>query len=178
MKNSKENLEKAKRIKCLITDVDGVLTDGGIIYNDEGVEWKRFQVKDGIMVGWLKQSGILVGAITGRNSKVVQHRLKELKFDWHYHGKVQKIETLQKVAKEHNLLAEEIAYIGDDFPDIPCLQWVGLSACPGDAAAEVKSMVDIELTERGGEGAFRAFGKIILEAQQKWDEIVNAYKIR
>lgn len=178
MKNSKENLEKAKQIKCVITDVDGVLTDGGIIYNDEGVEWKRFQVKDGIMIGWLKLSGILVGAITGRNSRVVQHRLDELKFDFHFHGKVQKEEVLKNVAERFQLALHEIAYIGDDFPDIPCLQQAGLSACPADAAEEVQEIVDVKLEEKGGEGALRAFGKLILEAQFKWEKIVNSYKIK
>ena len=103
---TRETTLKAEKIKLLITDVDGVLTDGGIIYDDNGLEYKRFNVKDGFIVSHLRKSGILVGAITGRNSKVVENRCEELNFDFHYHGVRDKAQKLEEILEVLELLVE------------------------------------------------------------------------
>jgi 3-deoxy-D-manno-octulosonate 8-phosphate phosphatase (KDO 8-P phosphatase) len=157
--------EKAKFIKVLITDVDGVLTDGGIIYDDLGTEYKKYNVKDGLIVQHLKKSKILVGAITGRNSQVVENRCEELKFDFHYHGIKDKAKKLQEILETMEINSEEVAYIGDDIIDLPILTQVGLAVAPADALPYVKSAVHYVSPFDGGKGVFRELGDILLHSK-------------
>lgn len=160
-----EVFEKAKGIKVLITDVDGVLTDGGIIYDDLGTEYKKYNVKDGLIVQHLKKAGFLVGAITGRASQVVENRCEELRFDFHYHGVKDKWKKLTEALETMELTAEEVAYIGDDLIDLPVLTKVGLSVAPADALPYVKSQVHYTSPFPGGKGVFREFADILLHAK-------------
>ncbi len=155
--------QKCQKIKLLVTDVDGVLTDGGIIYNDTKVETKQFNVKDGYICKYLLNSGIKLGIITGRSSKVVQHRAEELRFSFIYQGIDDKLQKLKQIQSEENLLPDEIAYIGDDLNDLEILKYVGLSAAPADAFDYVTSEVDYICKRNGGEGAFREFADLILK---------------
>lgn len=166
-------IEKARQIKCLITDVDGVMTDGSIIYDNAGMEYKQFNVKDGQIIQYLKANGVLIGVITGRDSQVVKNRCEELKFDFHFHGIKHKGETLSAVLKEHALEMYEVAYIGDDINDLPILTKVGLSATPNDGHEKVKERVDWVLTTSGGKGALRELADLILKAQGKYDAIIE-----
>lgn len=166
---------KAEKIKLLITDVDGVLTDGGIIYDDHNVEYKRFNVKDGFIVAPLKKSGILVGAITGRNSKVVENRCEELKFDFHYHGIRDKAKKLEEILEVLEISLEEVAYIGDDLIDLPLLMKVGMSACPADALPYVSEHVDFVSTLNGGQGVFREVADLILQSKGQLSIIIEKY---
>ncbi|MDO9551861.1 MULTISPECIES: KdsC family phosphatase [Rhodonellum] len=157
--------KKACKIKLIITDVDGVLTDGGIIYDDNGLEYKRFNVKDGLIVHHLRKNGIKIGAITGRNSKVVADRCDELNFDFHYHGVKDKGQKLEEVLKDLGFSHDEVAYLGDDLIDLPILTLVGLAVCPADALPYIQERVHFVSSRNGGEGVFRELGDLILESK-------------
>lgn len=172
---SENNKLKSEKIKLLITDVDGVLTDGGIIYDNAGVEYKKFNVKDGFIVAQLRKNGILVGAITGRNSKVVENRCEELQFDFHYHGIRDKSEKLNEVLEVLEINLDEVAYIGDDLMDLPILKKVGFSACPADALPYVSEHVDFISSLRGGQGVFREVADVILQSKGLLSSIINKY---
>ena len=173
MNVSEEILSKARKIKAIIFDVDGVLTDGGIIYDDNGLESKRFNVKDGQIIQHLKFNEILTGVITGRDSPVVRNRYKELKFDFHYHGVKKKGEKFEQVLMENGLLKEEVAYIGDDINDLPILVQCGLSVTPLDGHYRVKDRVDLVLNTKGGEGVVRELADLILDAKGVYDDIID-----
>lgn len=157
--------EKAYPIKVLITDVDGVLTDGGIIYDDLGTEYKKYNVKDGLIVQHLRKSKILVGAITGRQSQVVENRCEELRFDFHYHGVKDKAKKLREILETLEIEPYEVAYIGDDLIDLPILTQVGLAIAPQDALPYVKAAVDYVSPLSGGKGVFREVGDILLHTR-------------
>lgn len=162
---SEEIWERAKKIKLLISDIDGVMTDGGIIYDDRGLEFKKFNVKDGLIVKHLRKSGVLVGAITGRESQVVMNRCEELKFDFHYHGVKDKGKKLNDLLETMEIDMETVAYIGDDLIDVPILSQVGLAICPADALVYVQSFAHWVTQSKGGEGVFREVGDLILHSK-------------
>lgn len=164
---------KAQQIKLIAFDVDGVLTDGGIIYDNSGMEIKRFNVKDGQIISHLKKAGFVVGAITGRNSQVVKNRCQELKLDFHYHGSSDKLVQYEKIKHDFDVRDEEIAYIGDDIIDLPILTRCGLSATPNDAREYMKKYVDFVTPSKGGEGALRDLADMILIEQNFFDVIIT-----
>ena len=170
---STEIAEKAKKIKAIIFDVDGVLTDGRIIYNNEGMESKEFNVKDGQIIQHLKLHEILTGVITGRDSQVVRNRCNELKFDFHYHGVKRKGEKFDDILMEFGLNADEVAFIGDDINDLPVLIQCGLAATPADGHYKVKEHVDLVLQAKGGEGALRELADLVLESQGFYELIIE-----
>jgi len=170
--------KKASHIKLLITDVDGVLTDGGVIYDDNHLEFKRFQVKDGQILRYLREGGIQVGAITGRDSKVVRNRLDEMKFDFHLHGVKEKYKMFFEQISNMGLSIKECAYIGDDIIDLPILMNVGFSAAPLDAMNYIRDKVDYVSAFKGGEGAFREVADIILQSQGKLKRIIEELAVK
>jgi len=167
--------QKIKKVKLIAFDVDGVLTDGGIIYDNAGMEIKRFNVKDGQIISHLKRLGFIVGAITGRNSQVVKNRCEELKLDFHYHGSSNKLIQYEKIKTDYNLLDENIAYIGDDIIDLPILSKCGFSAAPNDARGYIKKYVDFVTPSKGGDGTLRDLADLILEEQKLLDELIEKY---
>ncbi|KEO74876.1 KdsC family phosphatase [Anditalea andensis] len=175
---SQEVWDKAANIKLLITDVDGVLTDGGIIYDDNQLEYKRFQVKDGQIIRYLQENGIKVGAITGRDSLVVRNRCEELRFDFHLHGAKLKYDLFFDQIGKMGLSVKECAYIGDDIIDLPILMNVGLSAAPADAMVYVRDKVDFVSSFNGGFGAFREVADVILQSQGKLRGIVEDLSVK
>jgi 3-deoxy-D-manno-octulosonate 8-phosphate phosphatase (KDO 8-P phosphatase) len=162
---SEENRLRASKIKLLITDIDGVLTDGGIIYDNLGTEYKKFNVKDGYIVQFLRKNKIMIGAITGRASQVVENRCEELKFDFHYHGVRDKGRKLQEVLETLEINLEEVAYIGDDLIDLPILTSVGFAVTPSDALDYVKSNAHFVSSFDGGKGVFREVADLILHSK-------------
>jgi len=170
---SPEILEKAKRIKLIIFDVDGVLTDGGIIYDNAGQEYKRFNVKDGQIIKHLRKFNILTGVITGRDSRVVRNRCDELKIDFHYHGIENKIEVFKEVLSKLGLSKHEIAYVGDDINDLPILVNCGLSATPADGHHAVKDLVDYITNAEGGKGVLRELADLVLDSQGYYEQIIK-----
>lgn len=165
-------LKKASQIKALIFDVDGVLTNGRIIYNEDGKETKQFNVKDGLIIGYLKKAKIVVGAISGRESGAVSKRAAELKLDFCHQGIVNKLGVLDKIAEFHGLKKKEIAYIGDDLNDLEVLLSVGLAACPADAPAYIKKKMDVVTESKGGNGVVREVADLILAAKGELDKIL------
>lgn len=173
---SADVLARAKEIKLLITDIDGVMTDGGIIYDNEGMELKKFNVKDGLIVKHLRDSKILVGAITGRNSPVVENRCEELKFDFHYHGVKNKGAKLKEVLETLEIDFSEVAYIGDDLIDLPILSQVGLAVAAKDAMEYIKPTAHFVSNFEGGKGVFREVGDLILHAKGLLIPIIQSYQ--
>ena len=154
------------KIKMLVMDVDGTLTDGHIYVGAEGEMMKAFHVQDGYGIAHiLPRLGITPVIITGRSSKIVQKRAAELKISHLHQGIGDKLAKLQEVAQELGATAEEIAYIGDDVNDLDCIRWCGCTACPADAVPEVLTAVDYVCRRDGGRGAVREFiGKLTEEA--------------
>ena len=161
-------------IELLVLDVDGTLTDGKIIYTSNGDELKNFDVKDGLAIAsWTKKLHKKVAIITGRKSKLVEHRAKELGITHLYQGVDNKDEILANILKEENLSWEQTAGIGDDLNDMKMLQKVGLSFAVGDAVTEIKSICDKVCTKNGGDGAVREMIEYILnyDEQKKLKEL-------
>lgn len=156
--------EKAKRIKLLLTDVDGVLTDNGVYYSEQGELMKRFSIRDGMGVERLRKlCSIDTGIVTGELSPSVARRAEKLQITHLYLGVKDKLGRLNEIMATHGLSWEEIAFIGDDVNDLEVLQRAGLSACPGDAMPQVSAIVDYHCAVRGGYGAFREFAEYIIQ---------------
>jgi 3-deoxy-D-manno-octulosonate 8-phosphate phosphatase (KDO 8-P phosphatase) len=159
---------KARKIKLLLLDVDGVLTDGRIIIDDRGVETKEFHVRDGQGIALLMRSGIDVGFITGRSSNVVRHRARDLGVTLVYQGVTNKLACYATIKRQRNLTDDQIAYVGDDLIDEPVLSQVGLGISVADGWPELHAVVDYATEARGGKGAVREVAELLLKAQGKW----------
>jgi len=154
-------------VKLIILDVDGVLTDGSIIYDSEGKEYKVFNVKDGYGIATAIKRGLKVVVISGRSSPAVEKRCKELGITEVFQGVSDKLEVYEKVKEKYHLKDSEIAAMGDDIPDIPILKKVGFSGAPKDAVPEVKRAVDLVTESPGGKGAVREFIDYLLKGGEK-----------
>ena len=163
---------KAANIRLLLLDVDGVLTDGRIIIDDRGVETKHFHVRDGQGISLLKCSGIEVGFITGRSSRVVRHRANDLRVALLFQGVQDKLQVYERIKKKRHLTDAQIAYVGDDIVDLPVLRRVGLAVMVGDGSAELKPLADYVTVARAGMGAVREVAELILKVQNKWTDLL------
>jgi len=170
------DVNKLKRIKLLLLDVDGVLTDGSIIYNDNGTETKIFNVKDGLGIRLLMEAGIKVGIVTGRTSKALYHRCTNLGISLIFDGVHEKTSALELILKKTGLLAEEIAFVGDDLIDLPLLRRVGFSIAVADAHETVIEHADMTTSAKGGAGAVREICEAILKAQGLWNKILENFQ--
>lgn len=158
-------LAKAKNIKLLVCDVDGVFSDGRIYLGNNGEELKAFHTKDGFGIKALVKSGVEVGIITGRNSTIVQNRMAALNVAHIVQGVEDKLPALKEIAEKLNLTAEQVAFIGDDCPDLPCITWCGLGVATQDAHPLVKQSANYATFTRGGFGAVRELTDLIMTAQ-------------
>ena len=154
-------------IKLAAFDVDGVLTDGGITYDENGTEYKTFNAKDGQGIVNLNNAGVITAIITARENGTVYHRANNLKIKELHQGQKNKIEKLNELLSKYNLTFDEVAYIGDDLPDICILEKVKLSGCPSDAVDEVKAVAGWISSKNGGHGAVREFCDYILELNDR-----------
>ncbi len=154
-----------KRIKVLLCDVDGTLTDGGLYYGANGEELKRFSAKDGMGLVLLQKQGIAVWIISGINSKPVKTRMKGLGVKEVHTGINDKIALMKDLCQKHNIDLEEVAYIGDDVNDLECMKIVGTTAAPNDAEESIKEIVDYVMKRDGGYGAVRDFCDMIIKNQ-------------
>ncbi len=161
--------ERCKAIKLIAMDVDGVLTQGGIIHDGTGKEWKVFHVRDGSVLKKLNKFGITTAIITGRSSVVVEYRAKELEIDMVFQGVGNKAKALEGIISSTGINANEIAYIGDDLADISIMKIVGLAAAPNDACFEVRNCANFVSKNSGGKSALRDLVEIILRVQGKWN---------
>jgi 3-deoxy-D-glycero-D-galacto-nononate 9-phosphatase len=148
--------------KLVLTDIDGVWTDGGMYYDQKGNEWKKFNTSDSAGVLFCHSLGIPVGIITGETTKIVERRAEKLKIDYLYQGVKNKLEVAVEICRTLNIELNEVAYIGDDIGDMALLGEVGISAAPCNAPEYVKKKCNTELKLKGGEGAFREFIEKIL----------------
>lgn len=165
-----------KEIKIIILDVDGTMTDGKITYDNNGTETKSFNVKDGMAIAQAIKYGIKVAIITGRTSKVVEHRATELGILDIYQGVGNKIATLDELLEKYDYTYENVAYMGDDINDIPAMMradYVGITA---DAVSEIEEFAHFKSRYNGGYGAVREFIEIILKANGIWSKIIEEYK--
>ena len=158
-------LEKAKKIKLMAFDVDGVMTDGSVTYDENGVEYKTFNVKDGHGIVRMNQSGFITAIITARNNGTVKHRAENLNITEIYQGQKYKLPALEEIMAKYGLNYENVSYMGDDIPDVCILEKVGLACCPNDAVIEVKDLCDFKSDFNGGRGAVRELCDFILDAQ-------------
>lgn len=168
----KERLEK---IKLLLLDVDGVMTDGAIIYDAENKEIKQFHVRDGLGIRLAMRAGIKVGVVTGRRSEALIHRCRNLGIELIYDGVADKAALLNEIKSQTALSAEEIAFIGDDLVDLPIMKKVGLSIAVADAHDIVKARADIVTKARGGAGAVREICESLLKSQHQWEAILKEF---
>jgi len=169
-------LDKLKRIKLLLLDVDGVLTDGSVIYDDTGAETKVFNVKDGLGIRMLMDAGIEAGIVTGRTSRALLHRCDNLGISLVFDQVRDKTGVLEVISKEKGVGAEHIAFVGDDLVDIPLMKKVGLSVAVADAHETVLEHADMVTAAQGGAGAVREVCEAILKAQGLWEEILARFR--
>jgi YrbI family 3-deoxy-D-manno-octulosonate 8-phosphate phosphatase len=161
--------------KLVVTDIDGVWTDGGIYYTESGDEFKRFNTYDSAGVVFCRLLGILVAVITGEPSMAVKRRAEKLKIGFCYTGVADKLVVLEGLCGEMGISLSEVAYLGDDLNDMGILPRVGYSACPASAPDYVKEMVTVVLTKKGGEGVFREFVEGILAGNGVLKKILDEH---
>lgn len=168
-------LEKAKRVKCLICDVDGVLTDGRLYIDNHGNELKAFHVQDGMGLKLLMSVGIEVAVITTAQNEVIEHRMQQLGIRHYFKGQVEKQTAYQQLKTMLSLNDEAFAYIGDDLPDLPIIQTVGFGVAVSNAVFQIKEFALWQTKQAGGFGAVREVCDYILKAQNKLEEALNGY---
>ncbi len=171
----KSVLNKAKIVKLLLLDVDGVLTDGRIIYDSRGGDIKLFDVHDGMGVNLLKKAGIPTILITAKDSAVIKPRARDMQVEAVFTNVARKSAILPGILKKYKVNADEICFAGDDLVDLGLLKRVGFPVAVCNAAFEIKQAAFYITVKPGGRGAVREISELILKAQGKWDEMVNSY---
>ena len=166
---------RAARIKLLLLDVDGVLTDGKILMHADGSESKRFDIKDGAALVWAQRVGLRVGLLSARPSAVTERRAAELRIRLLVQSHGPKVRAYQQILRKEKLEDADVAYMGDDLLDLPVLTRVGFSAAPADAVADVRTRVDFVARAGGGNGAVRELVELLLRAQGRWDAFVTEW---
>ena len=165
----------AKKIKLIIFDVDGVLTDGGLYYSDLGLEFKRFNSLDGLGIKLLKENGIEPAVITARNSKSVGYRMQNLAIEHFYQGQNDKMVAFNQLLAKLCLEETQVAYMGDDVIDLPVMNKAGFAIAPANAHDLVKQQADLITDKIGGHGAVREVCDLLLKAQNKFNDAVSIY---
>lgn len=168
--------ERARRVRLVLLDVDGVLTDGTVLISATGGEAKPFSIRDGLGIVWARKSGLEVGLLSGRASEATTRRAAELGIPIVWQGGSDKREAFRAILADHGYAADEVAYMGDDLVDLPILARAGLSTAPADAVDDVRSRVHWVSRHPGGRGAVRDLVELILGAQQRWTTIVAAHE--
>jgi len=172
--------ERAARVRLLLMDVDGVLTDGKLYYVPDGdgsvFETKGFDSQDGIALQWLHWKGIRAGLISGRVSRAVEERARQCRFAFVYQGHIEKIPILEEILARAGVGPDEVAYIGDDLTDVVVMRRVGLAVAPANARPEVKRCAHYVTAAEGGRGAVREAIEMILRAQGRWEDLLDKYE--
>ncbi len=167
--------ERAREIRMILMDVDGVLTDGRLLFSADPEEGKFFDVRDGVGIHLARKVGLLTGIITGRKSEAVRRRAEELFMDEIHQKALDKLPVYEKILKKRSLRDREICYVGDDWVDIPILRRVGLAVTPADADPDTSRFAHHQTRRPGGRGAIREVIEIILRAQGKWQPLLDRY---
>jgi YrbI family 3-deoxy-D-manno-octulosonate 8-phosphate phosphatase len=167
--------ERCQAIEPLLADVDGVLTDGQVVFDNQGIETKHFHIRDGMGIKLWQRAGHKFGLVTGRSSHIVKIRAAELGVDIVRQTAEDKLPAVQEIVRQLGLSLEQVCYIGDDLPDLPAVRSVGLGIAVADGCAELRAAAHWTSSLRGGEGAVRETIEMILKAQRRWDELVQKY---
>ena len=167
--------ERASRIRLLLFDVDGVLTDGVVVMHADGSESKGFHIRDGAAIVWAQRAGLTVGLLSARSSGATAHRAAQLAVRLVAQGVTSKLASYERILRDAELDDAAVAYMGDDLLDLPVIGRVGLSAAPADAAAEVRARVHWVSREAGGRGAVRELIELVLRAQGRWEGVTRDY---
>lgn len=167
--------QRAATIELILSDVDGVLTDGGISYDNQGIEYKQFHVRDGLGIKFWQRAGGTFGLLTARSSHIVRVRAAELGIDLIRQGFDDKLTVAQQIIEQLKLSPQKVCYIGDDLADIPLLQYVGLGVAVANAADDVLAIAHHVTRNEGGRGAVRELIESILKSQGRWDEVIRRY---
>jgi len=164
-----------RRIERILSDVDGVLTDGGIWYDNQGVELKAFHIRDGLGIKLWQRAGFKFGLLTARTSHIVKLRALELGIDLVRQGFENKLPAAQDILRELQLEPDQVCYIGDDLTDLPVIRHVGLGVAVADAVSEVRSAATYITKSPGGRGAVREVVELVLKGKSRWDDVVQRY---
>lgn len=163
-------------VELILADVDGVMTDGSIIFDNEGIEIKRFHIRDGMGIKLWQRAGGRFGLVTGRSSHIVNVRAGELGIELVRQGTERKLAAAREILAELGLKPEQLCYIGDDLPDLAAVEFAGLGVAVADACGEVRDAADYVTTHAGGQGAVRETIEMVLKAQQRWDDLIQKYR--
>ncbi|MBN2022197.1 MAG: HAD hydrolase family protein [Pirellulales bacterium] len=166
---------RCRNVTLILSDVDGVLTDGRLWYDGQGNEAKQFHIRDGMGIRLWREAGHPFGLVTLRSSRAVRDRAAELEVDILRQGVTDKLATIKEIRDELGLSAEQVCYLGDDLPDVPALNHVGLAVAVADACDEARQAADYVTRAPGGGGAVRETIEMILKAHERWDELVGPY---
>ena len=173
---------RAAKVKLLLMDVDGVLTNGKLYHFPDAagnmIETKGFDSQDGIALQWMQWKGLRTGVISGRDSLATAERARQTSINYVYQGHIEKVPILEEIMEKAQLQADEIAYMGDDFTDIVVMRRVGFAIAVANARPEVRHEAHYVTKSAGGEGAVREVVELILDACGFWDEILNKYEVR
>ncbi|HTQ40565.1 MAG TPA: HAD hydrolase family protein [Pirellulales bacterium] len=168
-------VSRCRSIELILSDVDGVLTDGGVIFDNQGIEIKRFHIRDGLGIKLWQRAGHHFGLVTGRASHIVQLRAVELGVDIVRQGIDDKLPAVKQILSQRQLQAEKVCYVGDDLPDLPVLRHVGFAVVVGDGCQELQAAAHYVTQAQGGRGAVREVIELILKAQGRWDDVLQKY---
>ena len=171
-----KNLQpRCEPIELLLSDVDGVLTDGRVVYDNQGIETKHFHIRDGMGIRLWQKAGYRFGLVTLRSSHIVRARAAELGIDIVRQGAGDKLVTVREILAELNLSPRQVCYLGDDLPDLSVVREMGLGVAVADACAELREAADYVTDAPGGRGAVRETVEMILKAQLRWNDVIRSY---
>jgi 3-deoxy-D-manno-octulosonate 8-phosphate phosphatase (KDO 8-P phosphatase) len=168
--------QRAVPIKMFLLDVDGVLTDGKLYFSNQGEELKTFNIQDGLGIKFLQRNGIQVGIVTGRTSQIVANRARDLGILIVVQGREDKLTAIRELISQHHIQLSEVAYMGDDLPDLSAIRAVGLGMTAANGVADIKKEAHWISQYKGGDGAVREACEMILSAQGKWGRLLQAYR--
>jgi 3-deoxy-D-manno-octulosonate 8-phosphate phosphatase (KDO 8-P phosphatase) len=169
--------DRCKRIELILSDVDGVLTDGGIYFDNQGIETKQFHIRDGLGIKLWQKAGFKFGVLSARTSHIVKVRAAELNVELVRQGFENKLPVGKKLIVELGLKPEQVCHIGDDLTDLSLLQYVGLSIAVADAASEVRAAAHYVTAVPGGHGAVREAVELLLKAKHRWEDLIRNYAL-
>ena len=170
-----EILDRAKKIELLLLDVDGVLTDGHLILSNEGAELKSFHARDGLGIRMAQRGGLMIGLVSGRESKVVIDRAEELYITEVHQRVYDKLEKFREILQRLKLKPEQVCFMGDDLVDMQVMRAVGFAAAPADAIKQVRAIAHYVASRDGGAGCVRELVDLLLQATGKWDKVTSRF---
>ncbi len=166
----------AERVELILSDVDGVMTDGGVVFDNQSIETKVFHIRDGLGIKLWRRAGYRFGMVTGRSSHIVRMRATELDVDMLRQGVEDKLAVAEQIVAEARLSPQQVCYIGDDLPDLPAMRYVGFAVAVADGSEDVRRGAHYVTTTPGGRGAVRETIELILKAQGRWDDLIQKYR--